>query len=202
MSDGRQQLLAQGVEAADAQRGRVHRLLLPAGRGVARLDPAIAFLYSGPAINVLAIILTARIPGPELGVARGVGAIAFSVVIGLMMALLFRQEELEKRNSKMIMPDDEPSRPRWQNAVFFGVLVAILVFANWARPDTQEGVWYAIHAVEWWVTGLFGVMLAAILIGWMKMPQTSISFTVLLHSAQPVPRTLMSFMLLLRAGSC
>lgn len=152
--------------------------VLPLFAGIYRmgagLGPAIAFLYSGPAINVLAIILTARILGPELGVARGVGAVVFSVVIGLIMAFLFRKEELEKLNREMVLPDDEVSRPLWQNAVFFGVLVAILVFANWARPDVEEGVWYAIYAIKWWVTGLFGLALAAILIVWMKMSRTRV----------------------------
>ena len=55
----------------------------------AGLGPAVAFLYSGPAINVLAIVLTARVLGWQLGVARAVGAIVFSVVIGLLMHLFF-----------------------------------------------------------------------------------------------------------------
>lgn len=152
--------------------------VLPLFAGIYRmgagLGPAIAFLYSGPAINVLAIILTARILGPELGIARGIGAIVFSVVIGLMMAFLFRKEELEKINRALVLPDDEPTRPLWQNAVFFGVLVAILVFANWARPETDEGVWAAIFAAKWWITGFFGAVLAAILIGWMKMSRNRV----------------------------
>lgn len=152
--------------------------VLPLFAGIYRmgagLGPAIAFLYSGPAINVLAIILTARILGPELGIARGIGAVVFSVVIGLTMAFLFRKEELEKIKQTMVLPDDEVTRPLWQNAIFFGVLVAILIFANWARPETDEGAWAAIFAAKWWITGFFGVLLAAILIGWMKMSRTRV----------------------------
>ena len=152
--------------------------VLPLFAGIYRmgagLGPAIAFLYSGPAINVLAIILTARILGPELGIARGIGAVVFSVVIGLMMAFLYRKEELEKLNSKIVMPDEGPSRPLWQNALFFGVLVAILVFANWAKPAVEGGAWHAIYAAKWWVTGALGIALAAILIGWMKMSHTRV----------------------------
>lgn len=152
--------------------------VLPLFAGIYRmgagLGPAIAFLYSGPAINVLAIILTARILGPELGIARGIGAVVFSVVIGLTMAFLFRKEELEKIRQTMVLPDDEVTRPLWQNAIFFGVLVAILVFANWARPETDEGAWAAIFAAKWWITGFFGALLAAILIGWMKMSRTRV----------------------------
>lgn len=171
--------------------------VLPLFAGIYRmgagLGPAIAFLYSGPAINVLAIILTARILGPELGIARGVGAVVFSVVIGLMMAFLFRKEELEKIKQAMVLPDDEVTRPLWQNAIFFGVLVAILVFANWARPETDEGAWAAIFAAKWWITGFFGVLLAAILIGWMKMSRTRVllvsaagALAVVLFGEQPL----------------
>lgn len=101
----------------------------------AGLGPACAFLYSGPAINVLAIVLTARILGLPLGIARAVGAILFSVVIGLLMHLIFRKEEEEKANGQMAMPEPEASRPLWQNAVYFALMVGILVFSNWGAPN-------------------------------------------------------------------
>lgn len=149
--------------------------VLPLFAGIYRmgagLGPAVAFLYSGPAINVLAIILTARILGIELGVARALGAVLFSIVIGLMMAFLFRKEELEKIKKHVAMPEAEETRPLWQNASFLAVLVAILVFANWGKPDTTEGVWYAIYAIKWWITGLFGFALALILMAWFKLPR-------------------------------
>ena len=97
----------------------------------AGLGPATAFLYSGPAINVLAIILTARILGLELGIARAVGAIAFSVIIGLIMHFIYRREELKKADGQMAMPEPKVRRPLWQNSLFFAVMVGILVFANW-----------------------------------------------------------------------
>ncbi|HXK66290.1 MAG TPA: permease, partial [Spirochaetota bacterium] len=99
----------------------------------AGLGPATAFLYSGPAINVLAIILTARVLGLEIGVARAVGAILFSVVIGALMYLIFRKEEIEKANAMMNMPEPETPRPLWQTVVYFFLMVAILVFANWGK---------------------------------------------------------------------
>ncbi len=104
----------------------------------AGLGPATAFLYSGPAINVLAIILTARILGLELGIARAVGAIGFSVVIGLIMHFIYRKEEMEKANGQLGMPEPEVSRPLWKNAVFFFVMVGVLVFANWGAPGTWD----------------------------------------------------------------
>ena len=113
--------------------------VLPLFAGIYRmgagLGPATAFLYSGPAINVLAIVLTARILGIELGIARAVGAIVFSVVIGLLMHFIFRKEEAEKTNGQMGMPEPEVSRPLWQNAVYFVVMVGILVFSNWGAPN-------------------------------------------------------------------
>jgi len=113
--------------------------VLPLFAGIWRmgagLGPATAFLYSGPAINVLAIILTARILGLELGIARAVGAISFSVVIGLIMHFIYRKEELTKANGQLGIPEPEVRRPLWQNALFFAVMVGILVFANWGAPS-------------------------------------------------------------------
>ncbi len=113
--------------------------VLPLFAGIWRmgagLGPACAFLYSGPAINILAIILTARILGLQLGIARAVGAIGFSVVIGLVMHFVFRKEEEEKANSQAGMPEPEVARPLWQNAAFFAVMIGILVFANWGAPN-------------------------------------------------------------------
>ncbi len=113
--------------------------VLPLFAGIYRmgagLGPATAFLYSGPAINVLAIILTARILGLELGIARAVGAVAFSVIIGLTMHFIYRKEESEKANGQLGMPEPEVSRPLWQNAAFFFVMVGVLVFSNWGAPN-------------------------------------------------------------------
>ncbi len=106
----------------------------------AGLGPAATFLYSGPAINVLAIILTARVLGLEIGIARAAGAIVFSVVIGLSMHLIFRKEELEKANSQMTMPEPQVNRPLWKNTLYFASMVGILVFANWARSGDIRAV--------------------------------------------------------------
>lgn len=144
--------------------------VLPLFAGIYRmgagLGPAVAFLYSGPAINVLAIVLTATVLGPELGVARAIGAIVFSVVIGLAMQLIFRKEEQAKRNVQAIMPAPEASRPLWQNALFFGAMAAILVFANWGRPQTLDGLWGAIYTHRWLLTGGFAAALGLILARW------------------------------------
>ncbi len=113
--------------------------ILPLFSGIHRmgagLGPATAFLYSGPAINILAIILTARILGMELGVARALGAVIFSIVIGLVMHCIYRKEEGKKARAESAMPHPEATRPLWQNALFFFVMIGILVFANWGAPN-------------------------------------------------------------------
>ncbi len=118
--------------------------VLPLFAGIYRmgagLGPATAFLYSGPAINILAIILTARVLGFEIGIARAVGAVVFSVVIGLLMHLIYRKEETEKATAQMAMPEPEVKRPLWKNALYFASMVGILVFANWARSGDVRAV--------------------------------------------------------------
>ncbi len=132
----------------------------------AGLGPATAFLYSGPAINVLAIILTARVLGFEIGVARAVGAIAFSVIIGLLMHFIYRKEEQEKANGQMNMPEPEVRRPLWQNIIYFASMVGILVFANWGRPIEAGGYWYAIYSARWVISGVFVLILVFSLVLW------------------------------------
>ena len=135
----------------------------------AGLGPACAFLYSGPAINVLAIILTARVLGVELGIARAVGAVSFSIVIGLLMHLIFRKEELAKAEAQMGMGEVEVPRPLWQNALYFASMVAVLVFANWGKPQHQGGVWGAIYGAKWWITAFSAAGLGVALVLWFKV---------------------------------
>jgi hypothetical protein len=134
----------------------------------AGLGPASAFLYSGPAINVLALILTTRVLGLELGIARAVGAVVFAVVIGLLMHLLFRREEAARRaEGVVVVPDDESGRKPWQDGLYFAAMVGVLVFANWGRPaEGDTGIWAAIHSARWLVAGLFGLALAALVWRW------------------------------------
>lgn len=116
----------------------------------AGLGPATAFLYSGPAINVLAIIMTARVLGFEMGLARAVGAVAFSVIIGLIMAFLYRDEEKAKQ-AAALSELEEPSRHLWQEIVYFSSLVAFLVFANWGRPIDPTGFFATVYAYKWYL---------------------------------------------------
>ena len=112
--------------------------VLPLFAGIYRrgagLGPAIAFLYSGPAINILAIILTGRILGLQFGLARAIGAVVFAIVIGLAMQFLFRKEEAEKQEAAMAAPLPENGKPIWKTAVPVALMILILVFANWGKP--------------------------------------------------------------------
>jgi uncharacterized protein len=133
----------------------------------AGLGPASAFLYSGPAINVLAIILTAKVLGAEMGIARAVGAIGFSVVIGILMQLIFRKEDAERVGGMMAAPEPENARALWQDMVYFAAMVGILVFANWGKPATgDDSLWAVIYSAKWYITGIFGIILTLVVIRW------------------------------------
>jgi uncharacterized membrane protein YraQ (UPF0718 family) len=142
--------------------------VLPLFAGIYRmgagLGPATAFLYSGPAINVLAIVLTARVLGIEMGIARALGAVVFSVVIGLLMHLFFRREDAARTGAAMVLPDDPAGHHLRRNVLFIGLLVGILVFANWSRPQAPIGLWSAVFGAKWIITGALtaalGVMVA------------------------------------------
>jgi len=139
--------------------------VLPLFAGIYRLGagigPATAFLYSGPAINALAIILTARVLGLELGVARAIGAVAFSLVIGVTMAWLFRKEELARHGTTARMMEEAPARPLWQTGSFIAVLAGLLIFANWGGAG-DRGFFGHIYQIKWQVTTAL-----AFLLGWM-----------------------------------
>lgn len=157
--------------------------VLPLFAGIYRmgagLGPAIAFLYSGPAINALAIILTAKVLGLQLGVARAVGAVVFSVVIGGVMHLLFRHEEKAKAARMAELPEPPAPRPLWKTAVFFGLMVAILLFANWGRADETTGFFAAVFAVKWWLSSFSAAVLGLILWRWYSLPPFRLGVTAL-----------------------
>lgn len=145
--------------------------VLPLFGGIYRrgagLGPAVAFLYSGPAINVMAIVVTAKVLGMELGLARAIGAIVFAVVIGIIMHLIYRREEQARAVANGRGFEGELSRPLGQIAIFFGLMVGILVFANWAAADSPT--WMAIHAFKWHITAVLSGFFALLLIrrwGW------------------------------------
>ena len=132
--------------------------ILPLFAGIykrgAGLGPAITFLYSGPAINILAVIYSARLLGYDLGLARAIGAVVFSVVIGLIMAFLWRKEEMQKVNNpaELVLPqEEEKTRPQGITLLYFATLVGILVFGA---------------AGKWLVTGILLLVLGLVLYRW------------------------------------
>jgi uncharacterized membrane protein YraQ (UPF0718 family) len=134
----------------------------------AGIGPATAFLYSGPAINVLAITLTAKILGWQLGLARAVGAIVFAIVTGLLMAWIFRKDDAARTAGQMYFPDEEgKERTLFQDSLYIGTMVLILVFAAFARPaEGSTGLWPAIFAAKWYITAGLLVSLALMLKSW------------------------------------
>jgi uncharacterized protein len=132
----------------------------------AGLGPAVAFLYSGPAINILAITITARVLGLELGIARTIGAVVFSIVVGLLMHLIFRKEEAVRNENDAAMfeanEDLTEDRPLWQTILFFFSMIGLLVFANFARPSSPGGIWSILFSIKWIMSGIFlGITLYA-----------------------------------------
>ena len=133
----------------------------------AGIGPATAFLYSGPAINVLAILLTARVLGFQMGVARAIGAIVFAAVVGLAMSFLFRHEEAARaaqvESDLSDLEDGRGDRPLWQTAAYVGVMVGILIFAAWAKPAEASGFWWQVYRIHWYIAlplvALLGLML-------------------------------------------
>lgn len=136
----------------------------------AGIGPAIAFLYSGPAINVLAIILTTRILGWQIGLARAIGAVVFSVVIGLLMHLIFLKEEKARHaNGDFNVGEVKETRSLGKTVLYFGSMVAFLVFANWGKPlEGDHSVWTVIYQYKWWIAGFSLIGLGLMLLNWFK----------------------------------
>ncbi|HOJ71687.1 MAG TPA: permease [Syntrophorhabdaceae bacterium] len=145
--------------------------VLPLFAGIYRMGagvgPATAFLYSGPAINVLAIVLSAKVLGWKIGLARAIGAVGFAYIIGILMAVTFKEEE--KKKQAMVMPStDEPKRKLYQEIIYMASMIGVLVFANWGKPMEASGIWYAIYSAKWYLTGLFGVIFGLAIWRWFE----------------------------------
>jgi len=134
----------------------------------AGIGPATAFLYSGPAVNVLAIVLTARILGWQLGLARAVGAVFFAILTGLLMAFFFRKEDAARATGEIYLPDEEEKgRTLFQEAMFMFTMVLILIFAAFARPaEGSIGLWPAVFAAKWVITAGLLIGLGFMLKAW------------------------------------
>lgn len=149
--------------------------VLPLFKGIykkgAGIGPAIAFLYSGPAINILAIVLTAKVLGLRLGIARAIGAILFSVLIGLCMHLIFHREDAARlTNGAMFSgdPEEKEGRSLGQNALYMLSMVGILVFVNWAPSGGSVALWDFIYRIKYPITGIFALLLLYMIWRWFK----------------------------------
>jgi hypothetical protein len=134
----------------------------------AGIGPATAFLYSGPAINVLAIILTAKVLGWQLGLARAIGAVVFAIIAGLLMALIFRKDDANRETGEIFLPEEEgKGRALWQDAIYMLTMVLILIFASFSRPTADDGaLWKLIFSLKWYLVALLLAVLAVMLKKW------------------------------------
>jgi len=139
----------------------------------AGLGPAIAFLYSGPAINVLAIILTARVLGWQLGIARAVGAVSFSVIIGLIMAFIYRHEEKAKHeaNEAIFNSLPEEKRPLSKTIIYFMTMILVLLFATWTKTEFTGGLWNLIFMLKWYLSGAALLLLLWQTFSWFELDE-------------------------------
>ena len=151
--------------------------VLPLFKGIykkgAGLGPAVSFLYSGPAINILAIVLTAKVLGFKIGLARAIGAIVFAFVIGLLMHLFFRKEDEKRQTEAAMFQYDGGDMPRTlgQNALYMLSMIGILVFVNWAPSNGSLAVWDFIYRCKYFITGAFALLLVFALLRWFKKPE-------------------------------
>lgn len=154
----------------------------------AGLGPAIAFLYSGPAINILAIILTARILGFEMGLARTIGAVTFSILIGTIMSLIYRKEEKVRKEEQMNIVPPPEKRPMWQTSFHFFTLVLILVFANWGAPSDNDtsSAWYYLWHYKWFITSAFSLAMAWSLISILRIDRKKVFAAVAVTAGSAV----------------
>lgn len=137
----------------------------------AGIGPATAFLYAGPAINILAITLTGRVLGWQFGLARTVGAIVFAIFIGLIMSFLYEKKEGSENELIIEEIEEEQKRKEWQNLLYFANLILILVFAAWAKPASPEGFWYFVYRIHWPITFLLLITLAYMLWRWFSQDE-------------------------------
>jgi len=142
----------------------------------AGIGPATAFLYSGPAINILAIILTAHVLGIELGLARAIGAIIFSIIIGLSMHFIFHEDEkkknIDENRNLFTEKQGQGERSLRQTTFYFTIMVGILIFANWGKDESIK-IWQIIYNFKWFITGIILIILSWILINWFNREERS-----------------------------
>ncbi len=151
--------------------------ILPLFAGIykqgAGIGPATAFLYSGPSINILAVMLTAQVLGWQLGLARAVGAIVFALIIGLLMNAIYKDEDEERTADITTDTEEEEARTPSQNLLYFATMILILVFATWKRPEQAEGLWITIFEHKWFLVAGLMIVLLLMLKNWFDKDEMS-----------------------------
>ncbi len=153
--------------------------ILPLFKGIykkgAGLGPAVSFLYSGPAINILAIVLSVKVFGAKLGFARIIGAILFAFLIGFLMSIIFKKEDEQRFIDENLFKYQNESKERklWQQIVYMLVMILILIFMNWAPSKGNIAIWDIIYKFKWYISLFLGLILALILIFWFKKDELS-----------------------------
>lgn len=133
----------------------------------AGLGPAIAFLYSGPAINVLAIILTARVLGWDIGLARAIGAVVFSIIIGLLMHFIFIKEEKKRQVEDDFEIVPLQAKPLYQTTFHIAFMIGFLIFANWGKPaESSLSLWWIVYNLKWILAIVFFTLTVLVSIKW------------------------------------
>jgi uncharacterized membrane protein YraQ (UPF0718 family) len=146
--------------------------VLPLFKGIykkgAGLGPAVSFLYSGPAVNILAIVLSYKVFGWQIGMARMIGAVVFAVVIGLIMQFIFRKEDEERLADDRMFKYEEKDEGRslGQMALYMFSMIGILVFINWASSGGGSAAWDAVYRYKYLITGIFALLLVSSLLRW------------------------------------
>lgn len=147
--------------------------VLPLFKGIYKkgsgLGPAISFLYSGPAINILAIVLSAKVLGWQIGVARTIGAVGFAFIIGMIMQFIFRKEdEARLADENMFQYQPEEGRKLWQNIIYMASMIGFLIFVNWSQSKDSLIIWDYIYLLKYIISGIFILLLIISLILWFK----------------------------------
>jgi uncharacterized membrane protein YraQ (UPF0718 family) len=148
--------------------------VLPIFKGIykkgAGIGPAVSFLYSGPAINILAIVLTAKVLGFRLGAARALGAVVFAFVIGILMHLIYRKEDAVRITDERMfaLSNVEAERALWQEGIFLLSMAGILVFLNWVPSGGTLPVWDLIYRFKYFITAAFALLLLYIILRWFR----------------------------------
>ena len=116
-----------------------------------------------------------KLLGLDLGFARAVGAISFSIIIGLIMAALFRKEEDQLHQSgELVFPEEERKHPLAQVSVYFGFMVLFLIAASSiglvVQFDLSGGGEGVVTFTGSWLPALFAliflVVIAYLVIRW------------------------------------